>query len=65
MVSAQNLSTLRRGETIEARHPWSGHYRGKIESLVPHKGILWIQHGPFNERKLIDSTEYQIWRSPG
>lgn len=63
LVRLNKLSTLHREKTVEARHQWSGYYRGRVESVVPRLNILWLQHGPFNERKLIDLTEYEIWGS--
>lgn len=63
LVRLNNLSTLHQGKPVEARHQWSDPYRGKVESVVPRLNILWLEHGPFNERTLIDLTEYEIWGS--
>ena len=62
MVRTKDLIGFHRGDLVEARHRWRDSYRGTIETLIPHQGILWLRHGPFSERKLIDSAEYEIWK---
>jgi hypothetical protein len=61
-VRVADLNELCRGDTIEARTYDTLHYRGEIEVVVPHLGILWIRHGTWRERKLLDPTEYELWK---
>lgn len=65
MIRIQDLGTLRRGDTVEARHYGTVRYRGQIDAVVPHLGVLWLHHGPWKERTLLDATEYDIWKVPG
>lgn len=63
-IHIQDLSALRRGDTVEARHYDTVHYRGEIDAVVPHLGVLWLRHGPWQDRTLLEVTEYALWKVP-
>ena len=60
-----SLTQLRPGDVIEARKAGSLLvYQGEVDHIAPQRGVLWIRYGPFNERKLLDASEYQIYQRP-
>ena len=65
-----DLRTLLPGDDVEARTGGTVLYRGTVETASAHLGILWIRYGPERTRKLLDRTEYDLWKwetrpSPG
>lgn len=65
MIRVQDLTTLRRGDTVEARRYDTVRYRGEIDAVVPHLRVLWLHHGPWKDRTLLEATEYDLWKMPG
>jgi hypothetical protein len=67
MVRIDDLSGLQRGDTIEARTYETVHYRGEIELIAPRLGVLWLRHGSWRHRKLLDPADYELWKlcAPG
>lgn len=64
-TSSKNTTTtvtgLRTGDVVQAHQPGTLLvYQDRVELVAPHRGVLWIRHGVFNERKLIDANEYRI-----
>jgi hypothetical protein len=62
MTRLHDLTRLRHGDPVEARRYDTVHHRGRIDGLVPHLGILWLRHGPWQERVLLEATAYDPWR---
>ncbi|MEX5258338.1 hypothetical protein [Kocuria arenosa] len=52
-----DLAQLRSGDTVEARRYDTVLYRGQVDGLVAKLGILWLRHGPWQERVLPETTE--------
>lgn len=61
-VRIADLSELRSGDTIEARHLGTVKFAGEVELVAAHLGILWLRHGSWHHRKLLDSAEYELWK---
>lgn len=61
-VLVKDLSHLKRGDTIEARRFDTVLFTGEVELVSPRLGVLWIRHGSWQNRKLLDSTEYHFWK---
>ena len=57
-----NLSTVHPGDDLEARQGNTVIYRGEVEETSPQLGVLWIRYGPLQTRKLLDHTEYELWK---
>ena len=60
-----DLTSLRTGDVVEVyqRHGRLCYY-GEIDTVDPTHGVLWLLHGALKERKLIEASEYQIYRRP-
>ncbi|WJZ66361.1 hypothetical protein [Kocuria rosea] len=58
----QDLARLHRGDTLEARRYGTVRYRGVVDDVVPHLDVLWLRHGPWQERTLLEAAEYELWK---
>lgn len=58
-----DIAYLRTGDIVEVRQPGTLMvYQGAVDLIVPQQGLIWIRYGPLQERKLIDASEYQIFK---
>lgn len=37
-------------------------YRGVADDVVPHRDVVWLRHGPWQERTLLEAAEYELWK---
>jgi hypothetical protein len=61
-VRIMDVSNLNPGDTVEARSLGAVLFAGEIELVAPHLGVLWIRQGSWQDRKLLDPTEYELWK---
>ncbi|WP_139007078.1 hypothetical protein [Arthrobacter crystallopoietes] len=55
-----DVSSLRRGDRIEATGPDRIRYHGRVEEIAPEVGVLWIKEEPLDTRKMLDTSDYSI-----
>jgi hypothetical protein len=56
-----DLRSLRRGQEIEVRHNKSVYAQGRIEQIDVDLGVIWMRDF-FNERKMINTSDFSVWR---
>ncbi|MEX3510784.1 hypothetical protein VVR84_14700 [Kocuria carniphila] len=60
-----DLARLHPGDTLEARRYGTVRYRGVVEEVAPHLDILWLRHGSWRERTILEAAEYELWKVTG
>lgn len=64
-VTVTSVADLHIGDIIEARRLGSSCvHHGEVDALAPRQGVLWILSGPFNQRMLLDVSEYVLSKLP-
>lgn len=56
-----NLQSLRRGQEVEVRLNKSVYFQGVVEEIDVDLGVVWVRDS-FNERKMIDASDFSVWR---
>lgn len=55
------LQSLRRGQEVEVRLNKSVYFQGVVEEIDVDLGVVWVRDS-FNERKMIDASDFSVWR---
>ncbi|WP_139007256.1 hypothetical protein [Arthrobacter crystallopoietes] len=55
-----DVSSLRRGDQVEAIAPDKVRHRGRVEETAPEMGVVWITEEPLGNRTMLDAVDYSI-----
>ncbi|NMR32522.1 hypothetical protein [Crystallibacter degradans] len=55
-----DVSSLSRGDRIEAIGPDRVRCHGRVEEIAPEVGVLWIKEEPLDTRRMLDTSDYSI-----
>ena len=61
-ICIHGLADLRRGDTLEVHRYGTVRYRGIVDDIIPAQNIWWLRHGPWQERVLLETDEYELRR---